>query len=87
VIGSGKDGLPIILGNVDTPTPAGSTSPSGTDTMNKERTTAASPTVPLEKTPAARLTTPAEKDTACQLEYSVSRYPGGVALFLAAQSI
>ncbi|HEX4829156.1 MAG TPA: hypothetical protein VFV12_13075, partial [Xanthobacteraceae bacterium] len=62
VIGSGKDGLPIILGNVDTPAPpAGSTSPSGTDTMNKERTTAASPTVPLEKTPAAELATPAEK--------------------------
>jgi regulator of protease activity HflC (stomatin/prohibitin superfamily) len=58
VIGSGKDGLPIILGNVDTP-PAASTPPS--DTTNKERTTAASPTVPLEKTPAAALPTPAEK--------------------------
>ena len=54
VIGSGKDGLPIILGNVDTPVPpAGSMLPSGNDTTNKERTTAASPTVPLEKTPAA----------------------------------
>src|SRR5713226_4014427 len=32
VIGSGKDGLPIILGNVDTPAPlAGSPPPSGTD--------------------------------------------------------
>jgi hypothetical protein len=52
VIGSGKDGLPIILGNADTPAPpAGSTPPSGNDTTNKERTTAASPTVPLEKTP------------------------------------
>jgi regulator of protease activity HflC (stomatin/prohibitin superfamily) len=52
VIGSGKDGLPIILGNADTPVPpAGSTPPSGNDTTNKERTTAASPTVPLEKTP------------------------------------
>jgi hypothetical protein len=29
--------------------------------MNKERTTAGSPTVPLEKTPAAGLATPAEK--------------------------
>jgi len=57
VIGSGKDGLPIILGNVDTPVrPAGST-PSGND----KSTTAASPTVPLEKTPAAGLATPAEK--------------------------
>jgi SPFH domain / Band 7 family len=62
VIGSGKDGLPIILGNVDTPAPtsAGSTPPTGNDTMNKERTTAASPT-PLEKTPSAGLATPAEK--------------------------
>src|SRR6266481_2222412 len=61
VIGSGKDGLPIILGNVDTPPPAGSTPPSGNDTTNKERTTAASPTVPMEKTPAAGLATTAEK--------------------------
>ncbi len=60
VIGSGKDRLPIILGNVDTP-PAASTPPSGNDTTNKERTTAASPTVPLEKTPAAGLATTAEK--------------------------
>ena len=59
VIGSGKDGLPIILGNVDAPAqPAGSTTPDGND--NKERTTAASPAVPLEKT-AAALATPAEK--------------------------
>jgi regulator of protease activity HflC (stomatin/prohibitin superfamily) len=63
VIGSGKDGLPIILGNVDTPAspPAGSMPPSGNDTMNNERTPAASPTVPLEKTPAAGLATPTEK--------------------------
>jgi regulator of protease activity HflC (stomatin/prohibitin superfamily) len=61
VIGSGKDGLPIILGNVDTPATAGSTPPSGNDTTNKERTTAASPTVPLEKTPAAGLATSTEK--------------------------
>ena len=61
VIGSGKDGLPIILGNVDTPAPpAGSTSPSGTE-ATKEGTTAAGPAVPLEKTPAAGLATPAEK--------------------------
>jgi hypothetical protein len=61
VIGSGKDGLPIILGNVDTPVPsAGSTPPSGTD-ANKESTTAAGPAVPLEKTPAAGLATPTEK--------------------------
>jgi hypothetical protein len=57
VIGSGKDGLPIILGNVDTP-PAASTPPSRNDTT---KSTPASPTMPLEKTPAAGLATPAEK--------------------------
>jgi regulator of protease activity HflC (stomatin/prohibitin superfamily) len=62
VIGSGKDGLPIILGNVDTPAPpAGSTPANGLDTTNKENTTAAGPAVPLEKTPAAALATPPEK--------------------------
>jgi regulator of protease activity HflC (stomatin/prohibitin superfamily) len=61
IIGNGKDGLPIILGNVDTSPPAGSTPPTDNDTANKERTTAASPAVPLEKTPAAALATPAEK--------------------------
>ncbi len=61
VIGSGKDGLPIILGNVDTPPPAGSTPPSGNDTINKEKTAAAGLTVPLEKTPAVGLATPTEK--------------------------
>jgi regulator of protease activity HflC (stomatin/prohibitin superfamily) len=61
VIGSGKDGLPIILGNVDSPAPlAGSPPPSGTD-ATKESTTAAGPAVPLEKTPAGGLATPAEK--------------------------
>jgi regulator of protease activity HflC (stomatin/prohibitin superfamily) len=62
VIGSGKDGLPIILGNVDTPLPpAGGVPPTDNDTMNKERITAASPTMPLEKTPVAGLATPPEK--------------------------
>src|SRR5499433_3819243 len=60
IIGNGKDGLPVILGNVDAPAqPAGSTTPDGND--NKERTTAASPALPLEKTPAAGLATPTEK--------------------------
>jgi regulator of protease activity HflC (stomatin/prohibitin superfamily) len=62
LIGSGKDGLPVILGNVDTPLPpAGGVPPSDNDTMNKERITATSPTVRLEKTPAAGLGTPLEK--------------------------
>jgi regulator of protease activity HflC (stomatin/prohibitin superfamily) len=30
VIGTGRDGLPIILGNVDAPTPSGTSTPSGT---------------------------------------------------------
>ena len=61
VIGSGKDGLPIILGNVDTPPlPAGA--PAENDTAAKQAATAsAGPTVPLEKTPAAGLATPPEK--------------------------
>src|SRR3989441_11993160 len=62
VIGSGKDGLPIILGNVDSPLPsAGGVPSTDNDTMNKEKTTAASPMMPLEKTPAAGLATPPEK--------------------------
>jgi hypothetical protein len=66
VIGSGKDGLPIILGNVDRPLPpAGSTTPAGND--SKERTMAATPAVPLEKTPADGLATPAEKISAAKL--------------------
>ena len=47
--------------NVDTPAPpAGSTPPTGNETMNKERTTAAGPTVPLEKTPSVGLPAPPE---------------------------
>jgi hypothetical protein len=59
IIGSGKDGLPIILGNADNQPPAAST-PTGNDT-SKQGTMAAGPSVPFEKTPAAGLTTPAEK--------------------------
>src|SRR5215467_3199938 len=62
VIGSGKDGLPIILGNVDASTPsAGSAQSSGNDKADKEKATAPGPAVPFEKTPAAALSTPAEK--------------------------
>jgi regulator of protease activity HflC (stomatin/prohibitin superfamily) len=59
IIGSGKDGLPIILGNADNLPPAAS-APTGTDT-GKQGTTAVGPSVPFEKTPAAGLTTPPEK--------------------------
>ena len=61
LIGSGKDGLPIILGNVNTPLPPAGGAPTENDTTSKQRATAASPAVPLEKTPAAGLATPAEK--------------------------
>jgi hypothetical protein len=63
IIGSAKDGLPIILGNLD-PVPAlraGATSPKDRDTMVNETTVAASPAVPLEKTSAAVLPTPSDK--------------------------
>jgi regulator of protease activity HflC (stomatin/prohibitin superfamily) len=60
VIGSGKDGLPIILGNVDAPLPP-TDAPAENDTTAKQRATAAGPAVPLEKTPAAGLATPPEK--------------------------
>ena len=65
VIGSGKDGLPIILGNVDGPpqpsSGGGAAAPNDGSAASKERATAPSPTVPLEQTPAAGLTKPAEK--------------------------
>jgi regulator of protease activity HflC (stomatin/prohibitin superfamily) len=59
IIGSGKDGLPIIL-NTDTSPPAGSTQPAENDT-GKQRPTAAGPAMPLEKTQAEALATPAER--------------------------
>jgi regulator of protease activity HflC (stomatin/prohibitin superfamily) len=60
IIGSGRDGLPIILGNVDSPIPAKpATTPEG-DAAPAERTTGQSPP-PVEKTPATNLTTPSEK--------------------------
>jgi regulator of protease activity HflC (stomatin/prohibitin superfamily) len=61
VIGSGRDGLPVILGGAvpPAPPPAGSTR-SGND-GGKERTMAPNPSVPLEKAPAAGLAAPAEK--------------------------
>src|SRR5271166_1835635 len=45
VVGSSKDGLPIILGNVDASPPP---QPASGDAAPKERTTAATPTAPLE---------------------------------------
>ena len=63
IVGSGKDGLPIILGNVDgssaPPPPAGNG-----DTAPKERTTAATPAAVAEKLPADTLPKPSEKPPA-----------------------
>ena len=57
MIGGGKDGMPVILGNVDTPTPMKARD----GTRAEERVTSATPSVPLERTPAAALSIPAEK--------------------------
>jgi regulator of protease activity HflC (stomatin/prohibitin superfamily) len=63
IVGNNKDGLPIILGNVDaSPSPQ----PASGETAPKERTTAATPTTPLEKIPAETLTKPAERTPSTQ---------------------
>jgi regulator of protease activity HflC (stomatin/prohibitin superfamily) len=62
IIGNARDGMPIILGNVDA-TPgqqASGTPPAEQDKTHKDTTTAG-PSVPLEKTPSAGLTAPSEK--------------------------
>src|SRR5436189_5145708 len=60
VIGNAKDGLPIILGNVDTP-PTATASPADSKPPGKETATVARATLPLEKTSAAALPRPNEK--------------------------
>ena len=60
IIGGGKDGLPIILGNADAPAQPGGAPAGEHDATPKQTTTAAVPAVPLEKTPAAGLATPSE---------------------------
>jgi prohibitin 2 len=60
IIGSGKDGMPIILGNVDGSPQSASPAGNG-ETAPKERTTATTPATPLEKLPADTLPKPSEK--------------------------
>ena len=65
IIGSGKDGLPIILGNVDTPIApiaprTGAAPPPENGEAAKERPTGASPPL-LERTPASNLNAPHEQ--------------------------
>src|SRR5208337_3731581 len=62
IVGSGKDGLPVILGNAETP-PA---PPTGRDAVPKERTTAAPPSPAPEAVPANTLTKPVEKTPSAQ---------------------
>jgi regulator of protease activity HflC (stomatin/prohibitin superfamily) len=53
IIGSGRDGLPVILGNAGASAPASSTSPTDKDTSTKERTTVGGPAPSATKAPAA----------------------------------
>jgi regulator of protease activity HflC (stomatin/prohibitin superfamily) len=73
IVGNGKDGLPVILGNGHAPTPpAASTTLNGND--NKERTMAATPAEPVElPAPEAQSEpSPAPKPPA----QPTARYPG-----------
>ena len=58
IIGSGKDGVPIILGNADAPSPPPEKAPSN---EGEKKPTGAGPALPLEKVPAAGLAEPSEK--------------------------
>jgi regulator of protease activity HflC (stomatin/prohibitin superfamily) len=70
VIGTGKDGLPIILGNADVSPPPQSGGTSATDGVTtpqdkaQEKTMTPPAAKPLEKTPGAGLPTPMEKTSA-----------------------
>jgi regulator of protease activity HflC (stomatin/prohibitin superfamily) len=66
IVGNSKDGLPVILGNMDTPAAPSAPPPSSPDAAPKERTTAASPSPALEAVPADTLTKPVEKTPATQ---------------------
>jgi hypothetical protein len=62
IIGSGRDGLPIILGNVDAPLPPPAAAQQTENaTGAKQGTATPGPTTPLEKTPVTNLPTPPEK--------------------------
>jgi regulator of protease activity HflC (stomatin/prohibitin superfamily) len=79
IIGSGKDGLPVILGNVDAPVvPQQPQAPAGggaalPDNSEAAKQKPAAPSPPmLEKTPASNLPTPPER----QSPTAVPRTPG-----------
>jgi len=79
VVLGNKDGLPLILGNMDgasapqpAPPPAGNQ-----ETLPKERPTAAAPATPLEQTPANTLSSPSEKVPASKQEKTSPAQPSG----------
>jgi regulator of protease activity HflC (stomatin/prohibitin superfamily) len=79
IIGSGKDGLPVILGNVDAPVaPNAAPPPAGNgaalpDNSEAAKQKPAAPSPPmLEKTPASNLPTPPERPS----PMAVPRAPG-----------
>jgi regulator of protease activity HflC (stomatin/prohibitin superfamily) len=62
VIGSGKDGLPIILGNVDTPAPQpGAPAPKPSEAADVEKKPASDAAKPEDKTPPGDAGKPSEK--------------------------
>jgi regulator of protease activity HflC (stomatin/prohibitin superfamily) len=64
IIGSAKDGLPLILGNMDTPPAQGTAgaAPEGGRAQPKDTTTTAGPTAASERTPAAGLANSPDKN-------------------------
>ena len=85
IIGSGKDGLPVILGNVDTPmqpnpaTPPAAAAPV-TDNSEAARKQPAGASPPLlEKTPASNLQSPAERQSPTAVPRAPTDKPPGAA--------
>src|SRR5262245_56931906 len=61
IIGGNKDGLPLILGGMDSPTTAAAREAPPPDLGPRERLTAATPAMPLERVPPGGLAIPAER--------------------------
>ena len=76
IVGNSKDGLPIILGNVDSAPSPQPASPTGSKEIEpKERTTAVPPSAPLEQTPADTLAKPSEKTPSAQAPQAQPLFP------------
>jgi regulator of protease activity HflC (stomatin/prohibitin superfamily) len=78
IIGSGKDGLPVILGNVDTPMQPNPARPPVTDNSEaaRERPSGATPPM-LERTPASNLQTPSERQPPTAVPRAPTDQPPG----------